>query len=301
MAKETGPKGKASGAGRPKQGGGTSAGSRTSAARSQGAKNSEKKTTGTAKSTASGDKSKTAPGTGPQAKASDSAASQAAKSQGRTSATRTEETAGTAESQVSAKTAGVETSNQTNRQDTEDMSNGTDDQTANKIADYEQKKSHMNQQRRFEAERIVHQHSAVAAGVGVIPVPAIDIGGLAVVQLRMLAKLADKYDVKYSGNLGRTLVSALLGVLVPVSLKTTTYGFLRAVPVFGPLLGFLTLPGFAWAATYAIGTVFIDAFEQDEDFNTIDLDRAKQKVKEVFDKASEKANDAAGAAASKTA
>lgn len=236
-----------------------------------------------------------------QAKKSEGRRSQASKAASKTSAPASQETAATAELRSEATTTYVETGNQSNRQDQEKMSNGTDDQTAQKIADYEQKKSEVNQQRRMLAERVVHQHAAVAAGVGVIPVPVIDIAGLAVVQLRMLAKLADQYDVKYSGNLGRTLVSALLGVLVPVSLKTTTYGLLRSVPVFGPLLGFLTLPGFSWAATYAIGTVFIDAFEQDEDLETMNVDRAKEKVKQVFEQAKAKANEAANTATAKTA
>lgn len=331
MAKDTDQQGKSAGAAGSKKGGGSGSGSGASgkpAAQGKGTSRPRK----SAPASASGPKaagqdqssgkaqnpSKVTPGketpgketpgkaktaSDPSRKADRPAEAESgpAPASGASAAKRTPETAATAGPGTTAAPASVASSNQTNRQDKQDMSNGTDDQTAQKIADYEQKKLQVNQQRRFEAERIVHQHAAVAAGVGVIPVPAIDIAGLAAVQLRMLAKLADKYDVKYSGNLARTLVSALLGVLVPLSLKATTYGFLRAVPVFGPLLGFLTLPGFAWAATYAIGTVFIDSFEQDEDLDNIDVDKAKQRVKDVFEKASAKANDQAAAATAKSA
>ena len=171
----------------------------------------------------------------------------------------------------------------------------TDSGLEDQILEYEQAKTQMNQGKRLRAERIVSTYSAVAAGVGVVPIAVIDIAGLAAVQLTMLAKLADNYDVKYSGNLGKTLVTALLGTLVPNSLKASTIGLIRSIPVFGQLLGLATMPTYCWATTYAIGTVFTEMFEKDKDLETIDMDEAKAKVKKVFETATAKKEAAAAA------
>lgn len=167
------------------------------------------------------------------------------------------------------------------------------------IVRYEHAKSTINLQRRVQANRIVGTYSAVAAGVGVVPVAVVDIAGLVTVQLMMLSKLADTYKVKFSGNLGRTVISAILGSLVPTSLKASTIGLIRSVPIFGPLLGLVTMPAYSWTVTYAIGTVFTDLFEQNKDLENIDIDEAKSRVKKVLDSvdAQHAAEAAKGAAA----
>lgn len=162
------------------------------------------------------------------------------------------------------------------------------------LVKYEQAKTQMRQQDRIAANRVVSTYSAIGAGVGVIPIPAVDIAGLAGVQLMMLSKLATVYKVPFSGNLARTIISAVLGAIIPTTLKAGTIGLIRSIPLFGQLLGFAAMPAYSWMVTYAIGTVFTDIFEQNQDLGSLSIEETTAKVKKVMDdiKTKEKATAA---------
>lgn len=200
-----------------------------------------------------------------------------------------------------AKTTGADPSTPTSNPDTEKemstMSPQSEPAVEDHIVHYEHAKSAIKQQSRLKANQIVATYSAVGAGVGIVPVAVIDIAGLGAVQLVMLSKLADAYGVKYSGNLGRTILSAILGSLIPTSLKVSTIGLIRSVPLFGPLLGLVTMPAYCWSVTYAIGTVFTELFERDGDLENLDVEDTKAKVKKVLATVSPKQAETAAKAA----
>lgn len=200
-----------------------------------------------------------------------------------------------------AETTGTDTASPTSNPDTEKeastMSPQPDPAVEEQIVHYEHAKSAIKQQARVKANQIVATYSAISAGVGIVPVAVVDIAGLATVQLVMLSKLADAYGVKYSGNLGRTILSAILGSLIPTSLKASTIGVIRSVPVFGPLLGLVTMPAYCWSVTYAIGTVFTELFERDGDLESLDVEDTKAQVKKVMATVSPKQAEAGAKAA----
>jgi uncharacterized protein (DUF697 family) len=150
------------------------------------------------------------------------------------------------------------------------------------LVKYELAKTQLLQQDRLKANRIVATYSAIGAGVGVIPFVVVDIAGLATVQLMMLSRLAQLYKVPFSGNLGRTLLSAVLGAIIPTTLKTGTIGLIRSIPLFGQLLGFVAMPTYSWMVTYAIGTVFTDIFEQNKDLDSVSIEETTARVKKVM-------------------
>lgn len=189
------------------------------------------------------------------------------------------------------------TSNPDTEKEASTMSPQPDPAVEEQIVHYEHAKSAIKQQARVKANQIVATYSAISAGVGIVPVAVVDIAGLATVQLVMLSKLADAYGVKYSGNLGRTILSAILGSLIPTSLKASTIGVIRSVPVFGPLLGLVTMPAYCWSVTYAIGTVFTELFERDGDLESLDVEDTKAQVKKVMATVSPKQAEAGAKAA----
>ncbi len=164
------------------------------------------------------------------------------------------------------------------------------------LVKYEQAKTQMRQQDRIIATRIVSTYSAVGAGIGVIPIVVVDIAGLATVQLMMLSRLAAVYKVPFSGNLARTIVSAVLGAIVPTTLKAGTIGLIRSIPLFGQLFGFAAMPAYSWMVTYAIGTVFTDIFEQNQDLGSLSVEETTAKVKKVMSDIATKEKAAAATA-----
>jgi len=157
------------------------------------------------------------------------------------------------------------------------------------------------EERESQARRTVNRYMWFAMGGGLLPVPFLDVAAVSALQLRMLQVLSNQYDVPFSRDVGKKIITALLGSIVPASL-TGTFGAtmnalggtavgsaMRMVPVVGQVIGTLTMPAFSGAATYAIGRVFIQHFESGG--TLLDFDPAK--LREYFREQFEKGRDLA--------
>ena len=115
-------------------------------------------------------------------------------------------------------------------------------------------------------------------GAGLIPVPLLDLGALAGVQLKMLHRLSQHYDVAFSENRGKSIIAALIGTITTDSLHRGAFtSFIKSIPFIG-IIGAVSMPIYAGATTYAIGKVFIQHFESGGTF----LDFDPKKVKNYF-------------------
>ncbi|MGH6989036.1 MAG: YcjF family protein [Stellaceae bacterium] len=112
-----------------------------------------------------------------------------------------------------------------------------------------------------EAMRIVHEYMGWSTGAGLIPVPLLDLAGISLVELKMVHSLTNLYGVPFSRSAAKSIIGALIGgggtfiVAMPVA------SVVKFVPVIGQIIGVLTEPAIAAAATYALGKVFIQHFE----------------------------------------
>lgn len=108
-----------------------------------------------------------------------------------------------------------------------------------------------------DPSELIRYYGKWAAGVGIIPVPLIDLVAVTGVQLKMLRRLAKSYGVDYDESSGKSLIGALLGAVIPAKLGYGGVGSLfKAVPGIGSLLGIAVVPVFNYASTVAIGRVF---------------------------------------------
>lgn len=138
----------------------------------------------------------------------------------------------------------------------------------------------------IEARQIVGEYAMWSMVAGMVPLAAVDLALIAGVQLRMLERLSAYYRVPFAQNAARAAVAALLGSLGPGALKYSVVGqTLKSIPLVGPLLGMMTVPGFAMAFTYAIGRVFIEHFESGGTFLTFRPQAARDRFRSEFDAA----------------
>jgi uncharacterized protein (DUF697 family) len=136
-------------------------------------------------------------------------------------------------------------------------------------------------EKELSAMQIVNKYSLYAGGVGLVPIPFVDMAGIAAVQVKMVSELAKHYETAFSNDRIKTVVTALIGSVVPTSLGYGMVGsMVKRIPVVGPIVGVITMPAFATAATYAVGKVFIQHFESGGTF--LDLDPAE--VRAYFSK-----------------
>jgi uncharacterized protein (DUF697 family) len=103
---------------------------------------------------------------------------------------------------------------------------------------------------------IVKHYMKWSAGAGVVPVPMLDMMTMLAVQMTMVHKLADLYDVPYTKN---RIKAAVAGLISGVNAGYLGGSALKMFPVFG-VLTLAAMPALNAAITYAVGKVFIQHF-----------------------------------------
>lgn len=115
--------------------------------------------------------------------------------------------------------------------------------------------------RKEHAEKLVDRFATWAGAVGVIPVPLVGLVAVGALQLQMLRRLSQVYNIPFSENRGKSIITALLGAAIPTTSGLGAAETLKAIPVVGTVLSMLVTPTLAAALTYAIGRTFIQHFE----------------------------------------
>lgn len=140
--------------------------------------------------------------------------------------------------------------------------------------------------REEQARNLIKYYSAWSFGAGVVPVPFLDMALVMGVQVQMLRKMAAVYDTPFQDHLVKGLVGALLGGIVPEAVSMGAIGHaLRALPGIGPLFGFLTMPAFSAASSYAVGQVFLQHFESGGTFLSFKPEQVRDHFRKIFENA----------------
>jgi len=158
-----------------------------------------------------------------------------------------------------------------------------------------------------DEDRIIRNHILASMGVGLIPVPLVDLIALTGVQLNMLRKLAKIYGVEFYKDKGKHLIASLLGSSVTVAIGGSLSSLVKTIPVVGQVTGALTMPAAAGATTYAIAKVFTMHFASGGTFLDFNPETVKAYYTEMLKKGEqvtadlkkEKREDAGGATSSK--
>jgi uncharacterized protein (DUF697 family) len=110
------------------------------------------------------------------------------------------------------------------------------------------------------ASHLVDRLSLWSGVAGLIPVPLVDMAAVGGVQLHMLRRLSQIYGVPFSENRGKSILTSLVGAVIPASTATTTASLMKGLPAIGTAIGVLTMPVVSAGATWVIGKVFIQHF-----------------------------------------
>ena len=96
---------------------------------------------------------------------------------------------------------------------------------------------------------------------GLIPLPFVDVLAVGGLQLQMLRRLSQIYDVQFSENRGKAVIASLAGTMIPVTSGMGAASALKSVPLLGTIASAFVMPVLSAGATYAIGKAFIQHFE----------------------------------------
>jgi len=156
------------------------------------------------------------------------------------------------------------------------------------------------EQREEMATSLVDRFALWSGVAGLIPVPGVDVLAVGGLQVQMVRRLSEIFDVPFSQNRGKALVMSLAGSLIPATSGIGAASVLKAVPVIGTLTAGFVMPALSAGATYAIGKAFIQHFASGGtllDFNPPDYREFIKQQKEMWESRRKKKSGSEGAAA----
>jgi uncharacterized protein (DUF697 family) len=139
--------------------------------------------------------------------------------------------------------------------------------------------------RRASAVKLVERFALWSGAAGLIPVPLVDLAAVGGIQIQMLRRISQIYDVPFSENRGKSVISSLAGSMIPVSSGIGVASIIKSVPIVGTVISVIAMPALSAGATYAIGMVFIQHFTSGGtllDFNPSDYREFVKAQKEMW-------------------
>jgi len=136
------------------------------------------------------------------------------------------------------------------------------------------------------ASKLVDRFAIWSGVAGLIPVPLVDAVAVGGLQLQMLRRLSQIYEVAFSENSGKALLASIAGSMIPATSGIGAASVLKAVPIVGTIVSGFVMPVLSAGATYAIGKAFIQHFASGGtllDFNPPDYREFVKGHKEMWE------------------
>lgn len=153
-----------------------------------------------------------------------------------------------------------------------------------------------------EAQSVIKNHVIAAMGVGLVPLPLVDLAGLAAIQLKMVHGLANHFHVPFTPNLGRSLITTAVGGALPITATMTASSLLKWLPAIGSLAGGTSVAVLSGGVTYALGQILLQHFQSGGTLANFDgtsfyqafrreMDRGKRITRDLMERSSHQSND----------
>jgi uncharacterized protein (DUF697 family) len=142
-------------------------------------------------------------------------------------------------------------------------------------------------ERESKAIDTVKKYALGSMAVGLIPIPLADIAALTGIQLKMLHSLSEQYEIPFSENMVKSIVSSLLGGTLSLTVAMPVASLIKVVPVVGQVSGIMGMAMIGGAATYAVGKIFIQHFESGGTFLDFSPEKAKERFKNLYEEGKE--------------
>lgn len=146
----------------------------------------------------------------------------------------------------------------------------------------------------IDLDKVIRNHVWASIGVGLVPLPMVDMVALTGIQLNMVRKIAKAYGVSFMKDKVKNTVGTLAGSVLPSTLGPSLASSIsKSVPIVGQTVGALTMPIVAGASTYAVGKVFVQHFASGGTFLTFDPEKVKDYYAEMFEEGKKTAEEVA--------
>lgn len=135
--------------------------------------------------------------------------------------------------------------------------------------------------RKEKADQVVKEYVLYAMGAGlVVFIPVLDVAAVTALQITMVRKLCELYEVEYNENKSKAFITSMLSSIT-ASLGASV---LKSIPIIGSALGGVSMAVLSGGATYAAGQVFARHFENGGILETFDGAAARKLYEEEFER-----------------
>ena len=144
--------------------------------------------------------------------------------------------------------------------DTETVSGPKAEESKPETSNTNQKKTGGKQMTNEKATRLINRYSLAAAAAGTVPLPGTDVVVVSAIQADMVEELAREYGLSLSpGWIKKAVVMVAGSMMLAVGVRTA-FSALKAVPIFGSVVGGGTSAIASAVTTYAIGRAVAEHF-----------------------------------------
>jgi uncharacterized protein (DUF697 family) len=128
----------------------------------------------------------------------------------------------------------------------------------------------------------VRNHALIAAGLGLLPMPVVDLVVLTGTQLNLLRELGNLYGTDFKEDIVKKLTASLINGYVPLQFAAPLASALKVIPLIGQTAGSLSMSVIGGGLTYAIGKVFVQHFESGGTFLDFDPTSVRAYFRQQF-------------------
>ena len=132
-------------------------------------------------------------------------------------------------------------------------------------------------------EQIIENHMWFSTASCFMP-PILDIAAVTAVQVDMVKQLCELYSVQYDVQKGKSLSIAFISTLSGRAFGHSIGSSLKFIPIFGWIVGGISLATLTGASTYATGIVFKEHFERGGTLNDLNIHSFQAFYKKQFEK-----------------
>lgn len=143
-------------------------------------------------------------------------------------------------------------------------------------------------------DKLIRHHMYSAFGIGLIPLPLLDMAALTGVQLNLIRKLSNLYGVPFSKDKVKSILSSLVAGTAPAATGVPAASYVKVIPIVGYSLGAVSISVIGAATTYATGKVFNQHFASGGTFLSFDGEKVKDYYSKMFRKGKETVSDIKG-------
>lgn len=144
----------------------------------------------------------------------------------------------------------------------------------------------------LKAKNTIQNHMWASAGVGLLPIPVLDFAGIMGLQLHMVKALADIYEVPFRKDIGKSIITSLVGSVMPMGFAAPLAGIVKIVPFLGNPVSYLAYSATCSASTYAVGGVFAQHFAAGGTLLDFEPETVREYFREKFQEGKQMVNSA---------